>query len=231
MEREASMARWGETGQPVLLVPTAGGDAEECERFLMIQALEPLLAAGKVKLYSCDSLAGQAWFSREGSPPHRMWLMNQFQQYVRHEVVPAIRMDCRTPDIPVWVAGASIGAFHAVALTCRWPDVFERALAMSGTYNLMRFIETDHMTHDMWVASALSFVPSLDGVHLDVLKTRHLTLASGQGANEDLGESWAMANALGAKGVPNRVDPWGHEWPHDWVTWRAMLPKYLGDWT
>jgi hypothetical protein len=21
---------------------------------------------------------------------------------------------------------------------------------------------------------------------------------------------------------------WGEEWPHDWNTWRAMLPHYLG---
>ena len=29
---------------------------------------------------------------------------------------------------------------------------------------------------------------------------------------------------LGAQGVPNRVDEWGPEWPHDWVTWREMFP-------
>jgi hypothetical protein len=28
-------------------------------------------------------------------------------------------------------------------------------------------------------------------------------------------------------GVPNRVDPWGEEWPHEWPTWRRMLPQYL----
>ena len=34
---------------------------------------------------------------------------------------------------------------------------------------------------------------------------------------------------LGAKGIPNRVDSWVDEHGHDWVTWRAMLPKYLED--
>ena len=52
--------------------------------------------------------------------------------YVRHEVVPAIRMDCNSADIEVWAAGSSIGAFHAVAVTCRFPDLFSRALAMSA---------------------------------------------------------------------------------------------------
>jgi esterase/lipase superfamily enzyme len=36
-----------------------------------------------------------------------------------------------------------------------------------------------------------------------------------------------MADALGAKGIPNRVEPWGPEWDHDWPTWRHMLPLYL----
>ena len=58
-----------------------------------------------------------------------------------------------------------------------------------------------------------------------------IVLASGEGRAEDLGESWRMANVLGAPGVPNRVDPWGPQWHHDWPTWRKMLPQYLEEWT
>jgi len=36
-----------------------------------------------------------------------------------------------------------------------------------------------------------------------------------------------MADVLGAKGIPNRVDVWGPEWDHDWPTWQRMLPHYL----
>ena len=228
---EITMVRWGVYGQPVLIFPTAGGDAEEIERFHLISVLAPLLKEGRIKIYSVDSVAGRAWFSREGSPEHRMWLQNQFHQYVRHEVVPAIRTDCRTDDIPIWVTGASIGAFHSVAMVCRFPDVFTRALAMSGTYDLMRFVETDHYTHDFWVSSPLHFIPHLNGPHLEVLKRRLIVLGSGAGRWENMGESWHMAHVLGAHGIPNRVDPWGAEWDHDWITWREKLPIYLADWT
>lgn len=54
-------------------------------------------------------------------------------------------------------------------------------------------------------------------------------MPSGEGDFEDIGESWRMANVLGAKGIPNRVDPWGTQWRHDWVTWREMLPKYMDE--
>jgi hypothetical protein len=69
--RDVSLARWGHLGVPVLLFPTAGGDAEEMERFQMMQVLAPLLDAGKIKVYSCDSVAGRAMVEQEGSPQHQ----------------------------------------------------------------------------------------------------------------------------------------------------------------
>ena len=41
--REVKVVRWGEVGTPVVFFPTAAGDAEECERFLLVDALAPLL--------------------------------------------------------------------------------------------------------------------------------------------------------------------------------------------
>lgn len=228
--REVTLVRWGTFGQPVLVFPTAGGDAEEIERMHLVGAVRPLIEAGKIKIYSCDSVAGKALLAREGSARHQMWLQNQFHQYVRHEVVPAVRTDCKSDTIELWAAGASIGAFHSVAAVCRFPDVFARACAMSGTYDLRRFYDAKDFSDDFFVSSPVHFVPTLAGRHLDVLRTRMILLASGEGRAEDLGESWRMANALGGKGIPNRVDSWGKDWPHDWQTWREMLPKYLGEW-
>lgn len=225
-----TLARWGAVGQPVLLLPTAGGDAEECERFHMITALAPLLEAGRIKLYSCDSVGGRALFNPDRSPEHRLEMQHRFQQYVRHEVVPAIRMDCKS-DLEIWAAGASIGAFHAAAVLCRFPDVFSRALCMSGTYNLLRFAGRAEPTAEFFVASPLHFLPTLAGPHLDKLRTRFVHIASGEGNYEDIGESWNLARALGHMGVPNHVDSWGSGYHHDWVTWREMLPHILAGWT
>jgi esterase/lipase superfamily enzyme len=197
----------------------------------VIDVLAPLIEAGKIKVYSCDSVAGAALLAREGDARHQMWLQNQFHHYVRHEVVPAIRSDCKSPDIELWAAGASIGALHSIAMVCRYPDVFARACAMSGTYDIRRFFDAREFTDEFWVSSPVHFVPTLAGVHLEKLRTRFVLLMSGEGRAEDIGESWRMANALGAKGVPNRVDSWGPDWHHDWPTWRKMLPKVLQEWT
>lgn len=228
---EATLARWGTVGQPVLVFPTAGGDAEEIERFLMIRVLQPLLDAGRIKIYSPDSVAGRVWFNKEGTPEHRMRMQHLYHEWIRHEVVPAIYTDCRTDDIPIWTTGASIGAFHAAAAVCRSPDVFHKALSMSGTYNLMRFIEADTPTETFKLVSPLYMVPRLAGKHLDLLRTRFIQMVTGEGKWENLGESYGLASVLGAQGIPNHVDSWGPDWHHDWVTWREMLPQYLDRWT
>ena len=79
--------------------------------------------------------------SGTGTPEYRMWLLNQFHHAVRHEVVPAIHADLGGAAQRIVTAGASIGAFNAVALLCRFPDAFEAAIGMSGTYRLQRFLE------------------------------------------------------------------------------------------
>ena len=46
LECDVTVARWGHWGMPVLLFPTAGGDADEFERMDVIGALWPLIEAG-----------------------------------------------------------------------------------------------------------------------------------------------------------------------------------------
>ena len=230
VQQEVTVVRYGTYGAPVLLFSTAGGDAEEAERFLMIEALGGLLEAGRIKLFTCDSVAGRAWTSGEMSPRHCSWLQNQFDGFIYHELVAAIHQDCGDQELDIIAAGASIGAFNAVAAACRHPDAFHRVIAMSGTYDLRRFLGGE-WNDDFYYSSPLHFLPDLrEAEHLDQLRRCFILLATGEGRWEDPGESWRMAEVLGAKGVPNRVDAWGSDWHHDWPTWRQMLPKYLGEW-
>jgi len=233
VESDVKLVRWGTFGTPVLLFPTAGGDAEEIERMLVIRVLEPLLSAGRIKVFSVDSLAARAWGDTSTPARHATWLQNRFDDFVYNEVIGAIRHDCQDPDIEVVVAGASIGAYNAMASICRHPDVFSKAICMSGSYDINRFIkgmEPGQADPDFYYSSPLHFVPNLpEGPQLEQLRERHITLCHGGGRWEDPEQDWRMAKILGAKGVPNQVDPWGEGYDHDWPTWRAMLPKYLDE--
>ncbi|HSN72303.1 MAG TPA: alpha/beta hydrolase-fold protein [Steroidobacteraceae bacterium] len=225
----ARVVRWGHYGQPVLIYPTAGGDFEEIERFQLIAALAPLIDAGRIKVYSVDSVAGQHWLSHHGSIEYRSRVQNSYDAYVYREVVPLIRNDCGGAALDVITAGASIGAFNATAALVRHPDVFRVAIGMSGTYDLSRYVE-GRWNDDFYFSSPLHFLPGFnDAGHLHALRRRFVILATGEGRWEDPAESWRMADALGTKGIPNRVDQWGREWDHDWYTWRVMLPRYLAE--
>jgi len=221
-----TLNRWGETGRPVLLFPTAGGDAAEVDRMGLVGALSGLLAEGRIKVYSVDSVAGRSWLGQE-DPLHSAWLQNQFDGYVRWEVVPFIHDD--TGEIPILTAGASMGAFNAVASLCRHPDVFGAAVGMSGTYDLEHWLR-GAWSDDFYFSSPYHYLPGLDGDELERLRQRFIILATGTGDDENPGSSWAMADVLGARGIHNRVDNWPG-WAHDWPTWRAMLPGYLHELT
>lgn len=225
----ARVMRWGHWGTPVLIYPTAGGDFEEPEHRGMIGALAGLIDAGRIKVYCVDSVAGQHWTSRQHSPEYCSRVQNLFDAYIYEEVVPLIRNDCATHDIEIVTTGASYGAFYAVASLCRHPDAFRLAIGLSGTYDLSSYLG-GHWCDDFYYSSPLHYLPGLgEGWQLEMLRKRYTILATGSGRWEDPGQSWNLANVLGAKGIPNRVDDWGPGVDHDWPTWLAMLPKYLGE--
>lgn len=227
---EINMVRWGTVGIPVLIFPTAGGDFEEIERFHMVSALEGLIERGRIKVYSVDSLNGRAFLSGADSR-HTGWMMSAFDSAIRHEVVPAIRADCQSTTIELISVGASIGAFNALEVLCRHPDVFSSSLCVSGTYDLTKWLRGP-ITPDFYFSSPLHYLPTLeDAGLLDQLRQRFVLFCHGLGRAEDPAESWKMAAVLGDKGIPNRVDEWGPEWPHDWVSWREMFPRYLDELT
>ena len=229
LQSQVRLSRWGHYGTPVLLFPTAGGDAEECERFQLIHSLEPLLSDGRIKVYSVDSVAGSAWISGRHHPLHCAWLQNRFDEFVVSEVVPAICTDCHAPQIQIITAGASIGALNAVASLCRHPELFSNAIGMSGTYDLSHWLHGE-WSDDFYYSSPIHYLPGLgEGEQLQRLRTRNILLPTGEGRWENPGETWKMAHVLGSRGIPNRVDLWGSQWDHGWPTWREMLPKYLAE--
>ncbi|MGH7721699.1 MAG: esterase family protein [Candidatus Dormibacteria bacterium] len=228
VESDVTVVRWGHFGRPVIVFPTAGGDAEEVERMLLIDALGEHLEAGRIKVYSCDSIAGYAMVRGDGDARYRAALLDGFHGFVREEMIPAIWADCRTPGAEVVVSGASIGAFNAVAVLCRYPDVVSHAVAMSGTYDVASLIGQD-AGEALFFATPMYFLPGLQGPLLEQLRRRFAILASGEGRWENIEHSWRLAALMGEKGIPNRVDAWGTGYDHDWPTWRRMLPQYLDE--
>lgn len=229
--QEILFCRWGHFGRPVLVFPTAGGDAEEIERMLMIKALTPLLEQGRIKVYSVDSVPPRHWSDTSVPGDVKARMQNAYDDFIAREVFPAIRRDCGDDSIEITTAGSSIGAFNAMATLCRHPEEVAQAICMSGTYDVHRFMKGLQLPNkDYHFASPMNFLPYLQGgAQLEKLQQRHAIMCHGGGRWEDPEQDWKMAAVLGTKGIPNRVDPWGEGYDHDWPSWRAMLPKYLAE--
>ncbi|MEO6820296.1 MAG: alpha/beta hydrolase-fold protein [Ginsengibacter sp.] len=227
LDKDMPIATYGDFGFALLLVPTAAADYLEYERFQLIDALEPYINAGKVKVYSVNSINNESWLNNKMLGEHKAIRHNQFNQYIYNEVVPFIK-NSTSRETPIITSGASFGALHSMNLFLKRPDLINGVIAMSGVYDLNEYSKgfTDEQ---VYYNSPMSYLPNLtDEVYLNKIRaSNHIHLLSGSGDYEDPEASRAFAGLLYDKGINYELDIWGTDMKHDWPTWRAMLPYYL----
>jgi esterase/lipase superfamily enzyme len=225
----------GSYGRPVLLFPSSEGRAEDAETFGLVDAVRPLLEAGRVKLYCVDSWDGGTWYRKDLSLEQRARRHEAYERWVVEGVVPFVDADCGGRQ-DMAVAGCSFGAYHAANIALRRADLFPLALCFSGVYDLSVLGgggpdsgergTSFHLNNPLWALGAA------DGEHLDWLRSRlSLLLVCGQGMWEDTTGALESTKAFGAlcarKGLRVETDLWGHDVPHDWPSWRAQLAHHL----
>ncbi len=223
--RSLTVARWGREGTPVVLFPTAGGDAEECERMLMIRVLSPLIDAGRIHVWSVDHVAGWSWIDDEVPAPVKIDTQERYDRFIAHELGDLVARTA--PGRLAIAAGYSLGGFQSLAAVCRHPERFRAGICMSSAYDLSPLVEGHH-TEAFHHTSPMHFLPYLhDESRLAPLRERFLLLVHGRGRVEKPWRGYEVAKVLGDKGIPNRVDVWPETHDHDWVAWRDQLPGYL----
>lgn len=223
----ARVARWGHFGTPVLLFPSAGGDYEEVERFHLVGALRELIDAGRIKVFSVDGVAARTWIRGTASPADCVGAQMRHEAFINEELLPLIRRDCHTDSLQIVAAGAAVGAHSAVSMLCHHPHTFRVAIALSGIFELAKFLPGGY-TPELHESLPLHYLPTLpDGPHLQSLRHRFVQIATGEGEYEQPAESRQLASALTARGIPNQLDAWGRNYAHCWSTWRDMLPRFV----
>lgn len=219
---------YGTYGPPMLAFPTSGGDEWEQERMHMVGALAEFLDAGRLKLFTVASLNVETFLDRHSHPGHRSYLQSQYDEYIRQEVVPFIRDNCRTPELTVATMGASLGAFHAANSLLKHPDVFKRCFALSGVFDIRRFMD-GHYDDNVYFNNPVDYLANLsDPWYLDALRSCDIYLITGTGPWENSGPSYALAQMLASKGIPHHLDDWGAAGGHDWPFWHAQMREYVG---
>ena len=230
LDLEMPIVRYGNWGHALILFPTAQADFLENERFYLIKAIEPLIAAGRLQVFSIDSINRFSWMNREISIPEKARRQALYSGYVEDEVVPHIRRVLGDPSARIAVAGASFGAFHAANAFFRRPDLFDTLVGMSGLYDLRPDYLHEFMNDEAYYNNPASFLEHLsDHGILESLRHSTIHIVTGQGRWEHPESSRRFSRLLSSKAIAHNLDLWGHDVDHDWPWWRRMLPYYLGE--
>jgi esterase/lipase superfamily enzyme len=218
---------YGHWGPPAIVFPTSGGDEWEFERQGMIEALADIVESGRVKLYCVNVNHTDSFANGSAHPRHRSWMQRQYDAYVAEEVFPFIRRDTQTWDIGVWTIGASLGAYHAANTLFKHPDVVKRCFALSGVYDMKRFMDGDY-DDNFYFNNPVDYLSNLsDPWALGHLASCDIHIATGSGPWERSGESYRLSEILASRGIRHHLDDWGLQGGHDWYYWKHQLHAYL----
>lgn len=228
LSKEMPIAMYGYYGFALLLVPTAAADYLEYERFQLLERLRPCIEAGKVKVFSINSINNESWMNNWMDPRTKISKHQQFNSYVYEEVIPFIKTHTSS-DTPIITCGASFGALHSMNLFLKRPDLIKGVIAMSGVYDLTEYTR-GYFDDDVYFNSPQHYMPNLNDHNIleQIRRSNHIHIFSGSGAYEAPDAGRSFASILYNKGINYELDVWGTEWKHDWDTWRTVLPHYLG---
>jgi esterase/lipase superfamily enzyme len=220
---------YGYYGKPVLVFPAMGGRFYEYEDFKMIDAISGFIDAGKVKVFTVDSIDNQSWANWNAHPADRARRHEDYDRYIVHEVAPFIKQHCADTPEKTIATGCSMGAYHAANFFFRHPDVFDTMISLSGLFHLQMFTG-DYVDDNVYFNSPLQYLPGLtDPWFLDQYRQSQIIVGVGQGAWEDamLADAYSLRRILEDKDIPHWIDLWGHDVNHDWPWWRLMMPYFL----
>jgi esterase/lipase superfamily enzyme len=181
-----------------------------------------------VKFFCVGSVNSESWYNKQAHPRHRSYLQAMYDAYIAHEVAPFIQGHCQTPGIAITTTGSSFGAYHAANTLLKHPDLFRRCLALSGVYDLRRFMDGDY-DDNFYFNNPVDYMGGLsDPYFLDLLRRCDIRLATGHGPHEDAGPTYRLSEVLSSKGIPHSVDNWGGQGGHDWPYWKQQMNEYVG---
>lgn len=227
LQKEMPIASYGDYGFALLLVPTAAADYLEYERFQLMDTLAPLVNSGKLRIFSVNSINNESWLNNDMAGEHKAIRQNQFNNYIFNEVIPFIKTNTSW-ETPIYTCGASFGALHSMNLFLKRPDIINGVIAMSGVYDLTEYTKGFY-DDQVYFNSPCHYIPNLeDHSFLEQIRaSTHIHILTGSGDYEDPQASKNFSAVLAGKAINHHLDVWGHDWKHDWPTWRAMLPQLL----
>ena len=213
---DLEVVRHGHWGRPVLLFPSEAGAALDAEGNGMLDAVRPLVEAGRMSLFCVDSLDGWSWADTSLPTEERARRAGAYTAWLSEAVLPWVRAEAGGSS-EIIAVGPSLGAYHAVHLALTRADVVPMAIGLSGNYDPSTWNAWGDLGDATYFANPTAYLANAAGDHLDWLRSRvSVLLVVGEGPFEvsptlSLPATRAFAEVLAAQGIRHELDVWGHD--------------------
>jgi esterase/lipase superfamily enzyme len=221
--RDMELLVFGHAGARVVVFPTQSGRFFDWENRRMFDTLSRHLENGWVQVYCVDSVDPESWDNAHASPRDRAQRHLQYHDYIINEVIPFSKS--KNDNSYAMAMGASMGAYHAASIALRFPEHFNRMIAMSGIYDI-RAWTSGHDDELIYQGNPIEFIRGQDNGKLDQIRNMDMIIAIGKD-DPAIEENRRFSQSLWDKGCWHAYREWDG-FAHDWPYWHEMLLLYIG---
>jgi esterase/lipase superfamily enzyme len=214
---------FGTAGYPVILFPTSMGRFYQYEDQKTVAHLAEKVDAGQLQLVCVDSVDDESWYNERAAPALRGVRHEQYDAYLRDELVPYIASRAQRGDVGTF--GCSFGAYHAANFAARHPDVVTKAVCFSGLYDVHRFLDGYWDDVDYFNCPT-AYIPNVEGALLARLARIDWVIATGE-YDSLVQPNRDFSSLLWSKGIPNHTEIWPGVFGHDWPFWNGNIARLL----
>lgn len=222
---------FGHGGHPVLLFPTRTARFFDYENWGVLEGFREKLIAGEVQVFCVDSADQHSFYNKNIKPAERIQKHYAYEKYILMEVLPLIRKKNNRPNA-LTSAGCSLGAYHAVNLAFRYPQLFTKVVSMSGRYDLsikLTYFEDlfeGYNDEHIYAHTPTKFLPNIHNPNsLELLRKLDITIVIGED-DAFLMNNNLLHQQLIDKGIEHRYFIWQGE-AHKAQYWTQMVKLYF----
>jgi esterase/lipase superfamily enzyme len=205
------------------MFPTSMGRFFQYEDMGTVARLGDKLEAGYLQLVCVDSVDAESWYDEAAPPALRARRQEQYDAYLRDEVLPFVRERAQRPDAGTF--GCSFGGYHAANVAARHPESIAKAVCLSGIYDVGRFVD-GYWDDTVYFNSPLDYIANMDRGWTERLARIEWVVATGE-YDSLVADNRRFGALLSAKGIPNHTEIWPGVFGHDWPFWNEAVTRFL----
>lgn len=222
--KDMELKIYGESGTPIIGLPTRGASCHQWEKFGMIDGIAYQLENEFNQLYCLSSVDKESLLNDSAKPNQKLTRQQQFESYIVEEVVPFIQE--ATTSSFIIIAGIDLGGYHAITTALKHPNSFGKAIGISGIYDIQQFLD-GYYDDKVYYNNPIDFVPNLNSQSiLSKIREVDFRLVSYE-IDDRKEEAQQMSDVFRMKFIEHELDIWGMDDREEWDLWPRMLKTHI----